>query len=70
MVVRCLAAGCDHAALIDQRRYFSNTHDWPAEGVSTRFRCVCGSRQARVQYTRHGEAGEGPIHPAALALWF
>jgi hypothetical protein len=42
MVVRCPAEGCDHAALIDQRRYFSHLRDWPREGVSTRFRCICG----------------------------
>lgn len=70
MVVRCLAQGCGHAALIDQRRYFSSPRDWPREGPSTRFRCLCGGRQATVRYTRNADAGEGPIHPAALSLWF
>lgn len=70
MVVRCLAEGCDHAALLDQRRYFASARDWPREGPSTRFRCLCGSRQAEVRYTRHEDAEEGAIHPAALALWF
>ncbi len=70
MIVRCLAKGCDHAALIDQRRYFSQPRDWPPEGPSNRFRCLCGSRQARVTYTRHCHASDGPLSPVALALWF
>lgn len=70
MVVRCLAGGCKNASLIDQRRYFDNPRDWPREGSSTRFRCVCGSRQASVSYTRHVRAKEGTIDPASLALWF
>ncbi len=70
MIVRCLAKTCGHAALIDQRRYFPDARDWPREGASNRFRCVCGSRQATVAYTRDAYAAEGTIHPAALALWF
>lgn len=70
LVVRCLASNCGHAALIDQRRYFSNARDWPRAGVSSRFRCLCGSRQASVSYTNDAYAAEGPIHFAALALWF
>lgn len=70
MVVRCSIEGCGNAALIDQRRYFTNPRDWPREGASTRFRCVCGGRQATVSYTRDAYAKEGTIDPASLALWF
>lgn len=70
MVIRCLSPGCEHAALMDQRQIFGSRAEWPRSGRSHRFRCVCGGREADVQYTRHAHAREGVISPAALALWF
>lgn len=70
IVVRCDRQGCDHAALIDPRKLFSSHTQWPAQGRSGRFRCVCGSRESLVSYTAHAEATDGVLHPAALALWF
>ena len=70
IVVRCDRQGCGHAALIDPRKVFSSRTQWPAQGRSGRFRCVCGSRESLVFYTAHAESSEGVLHPAALALWF
>ena len=70
LIVRCDRQGCTHAALIDPRKVFSSRAQWPAQGRSGRFRCVCGSRESLVSWTSHADAAEGPIHPAALALWF
>lgn len=70
MIVRCLRRGCGHAALVDQRKVFGEARDWPRAGRSERFRCICGGREADVQYTAHAHATEGPLSPQALALWF
>lgn len=70
LIVRCDLPNCDHAAIIDPRKVFGSARDWPVKGRSGRFRCVCGSRQSRVDYTSNADASDGPISSAALALWF
>ena len=70
LVVRCDRPNCGHAAIIDPRKVFGGGRDWPSEGRSRRFRCVCGSRESKVSYTNNADASDGPIGSAALALWF
>lgn len=70
MVVQCDRPECGRAVLMDPRPLFGATRKWPVEGRSNRFRCTCGSRVARISYTRNSAQAEGPIPPAALALWF
>ena len=70
MVVQCDRPECGRAVLMDPRPLFGSASKWPVEGRSNRFRCTCGSRVARVSYTRNSSQAEGPIPPAALALWF
>lgn len=70
LIVRCDRPGCDHAVLLDPHEVFGATTSWPPEGRSGRFRCRCGSREAMLSYTRNTSQGDGPISPAALALWF
>ena len=70
MVVQCDRPECGRAVLMDPRPLFGANRKWPVEGRSNRFRCTCGSRVARVSYTRNAAQAEGPIPPSALALWF
>ncbi|RZJ00907.1 MAG: hypothetical protein EON90_05225 [Brevundimonas sp.] len=70
MVVRCLSRNCGHAALLDQRKLFGHPRDWPQAGRSHRFRCICGSRESRIDYTANAYATEGPVNAQDLALWF
>lgn len=70
MVVQCDRPECGRAVLMDPGPLFGSTRQWPVEGRSSRFRCICGSRVARISYTRNASQAEGPIPPAALALWF
>ncbi len=70
MVVQCDRPECGRAVLMDPRPLFGSTRSWPVAGRSSRFRCQCGSRIANVSYTRNSAQNEGPISPAALALWF
>lgn len=70
MIVRCDRPSCDHAAIVDPRKVFGSVRDWPTRGRSHRFRCICGSRESQVDYTRDAYAADGPIHPDALKLWF
>ena len=70
IIVACDRPGCDRAALLDPRPLFGAARNWPAEGRSSRFRCQCGSREARVSYTRNSSAREGPISADVLKLWF
>ena len=70
LIVRCAMPGCAHAAVLDPRPLFGGRRNWPAEGASTRFRCVCGGRQAMVQHTGRSVDRYGPIDTASLALWY
>jgi hypothetical protein len=70
MIVQCDRPECGHAVLMDPRPLFGSNRSWPVAGGSNRFRCQCGSRVANVSYTRNSAQNEGPIPPAALALWF
>ena len=70
LIVRCDRPGCDHAALMDPHLVFGARRNWPAEGRTGRFRCRCGSREAVVSYTRNAGSADGPISPAAIALWY
>ena len=70
LVVRCDAAKCDHAALLDPKPLFGSPRHWPPTGSSYRFRCQCGHRVSRVSYTHNADQAEGPISSAALKLWF
>lgn len=70
LIVRCAMPGCDHAAVLDPRRLFGGRRNWPVEGASNRFRCVCGGRQAAVQHTSRAVDRYGPIDRASLALWY
>jgi hypothetical protein len=70
LVVRCEQPNCDHAAIIDPRKVFGSARDWPVRGRSERFRCICGSRASRVDYTNNADVRDGPIDRASLALWF
>lgn len=69
-IVQCDLPGCTRAVLIDPRKIFSSPREWPAEGRTERFRCQCGSRVARISWTRNADQAEGPVAQAALALWF
>lgn len=70
LLVRCDRPGCERAVLLDPQRTFGSRATWPAEGRSSRFRCACGSREARVPYTRNASQPDGPVSPAAISLWF
>ncbi len=70
LIVRCDRPGCDHAALLDPSPLFGARHNWPAEGRTGRFRCRCGYREAVVSYTRNASSADGPVSPAAIALWY
>lgn len=70
LIVRCDSPSCDHAILMDPRPVFGARRNWPAEGRSCRFRCRCGHREASVSYTRNSSQRDGPVPPAAIALWF
>lgn len=70
LIVRCDRPNCDHASIIDPRNVFGSARDWPVRGRSERFRCICGSRESRVDYTNNADARDGPIGRSALALWF
>lgn len=70
LIVRCDQPHCARAAVIDPRKVFGSARDWPLKGRSERFRCVCGSRQSRVDYTSNADVRDGPIDQASLALWF
>lgn len=70
LIVRCDRPGCDHAAIIDPRKVFGSAREWPVRGRSARFRCICGSRESRVDYTHNADVRDGPIDRASLALWF
>lgn len=70
LIVRCDQPNCDRAAVIDPRKVFGSARDWPVRGRSERFRCLCGSRQSRVDYTSNADVRDGPIDAASLALWF
>lgn len=70
LVVQCRLPGCERAALFDPRRLFGGKGHWPAAGLSNRFRCACGGRQAAVSYSPRAGWREGPIDRASLALWY
>lgn len=70
LVVQCRLPGCGHAALVDPRRLFGGKRDWPAAGLTGRFRCACGGRQASLSYSDRSGWREGPIDRASLALWY
>lgn len=70
LVVQCSLPGCCRAALINPRRVFGGRRDWPAAGVSGRFRCACGGRQSALSYSPRSGWREGPIDQASLALWY
>lgn len=70
LIVQCDRPGCDHAVLMDPRPLFGAPRNWPAEGRSYRFRCTCGHREARVTYTRHSTALNGPIPTSVISLWY
>lgn len=70
LIVRCDRPSCDHAVLLDPRPLFGGRRQWPREGRSDRFRCRCGHREASVSYTRNATQPDGPVSPAAIALWF
>jgi hypothetical protein len=70
LIVRCDRPGCDHAVLMDPRLTFGGRRNWPQAGRSGRFRCRCGHREAVIVYTRNSSQSDGPVPPAALALWF
>lgn len=70
LVVQCGLPGCARAALFDPRRLFGSRRDWPSAGVSGRFRCACGGRQAMLSYSSRSGWREGPIDRASLALWY
>ena len=70
LIVRCALPGCSHAAVLDPRRLFGPKRDWPADGPTTRFRCLCGGRQAIVSRAGRPVDRYGPIDRASLALWY
>lgn len=70
IIVQCDRPGCGHAVLMDPRPLFGSGRNWPVEGRSSRFRCQCGHREARVTYTRNAEQANGPVSAAAIQLWF
>lgn len=70
LIVRCAMPGCGHAAVLDPRPLFGARRHWPAGGASSRFRCVCGGRQAMVTHTTRTVDRYGPIDAASLRLWF
>lgn len=70
LIVRCAMPGCTHAALLDPRILFGARRDWPVAGPTTRFRCLCGGRQATVGLARRPVERYGAIDRASLALWY
>jgi hypothetical protein len=68
MVVGC--ERCTNTVLLNPQSVFGSKAAWPAEGRSYRFRCQCGSREAKVRYTTNQSQKEGPISRDALRLWF
>lgn len=70
LIIRCAMPGCRHAALLDPRPLFGSRRNWPAPGASSRFRCVCGGRQATVTHTPRTVDRYGSIDEASLRLWF
>lgn len=70
LIVRCDQPNCGRAAIIDPRKQFGSARDWPVRGTSERFRCACGSRRSRIDYTHNADVQDGPIDRASLALWF
>lgn len=70
LLVQCDRPACARAVLLDPREIFGSSSAWPAEGRSSRFRCLCGSREAQIRYTRNASQSEGPVCEAALSLWF
>lgn len=70
LIVQCDRPGCDHAVLLDPRPLFGGRRNWPPEGRSHRFRCQCGHREAKVIYTRHSTAPNGPIPASVISLWY
>lgn len=70
LIVQCDRSGCELAALMEPRPLFGGRRNWPAEGLSHRFRCQCGHRVAKVTYTRHPTGQSGVISPATIALWY
>ena len=70
LIVQCDRPGCDHAALMDPRPLFGGRRHWPPEGRSSRFRCQCGHREARVTYTRHSTAPNGSLPASVISLWY
>ncbi len=69
LVVRCMSPGCEHAALMDPRPIFGSRRDWPQEGHSTRFRCVCGGRESSVSYTANTAQANGTVSADVIRLW-
>ena len=51
LLVRCLAPGCFHEAVLDALALFPGG-DRPPPGRSDRFRCLCGARRATLEYLR------------------
>lgn len=70
LIVQCDRLGCEHAILMDPRPLFGGRRNWPPEGRSQRFRCQCGHREAKVIYTRHSTALNGPLPAAVISLWY
>jgi len=54
---------------MDPRPVFGGRRNWPQEGRSTRFRCVCGGRESEVSYTANTAQADGPISLDAIRLW-
>lgn len=69
LVVQCTLPGCSNAALIDPRSIFGVRRDWPPEGRSARFRCVCGGRESKVSYTANTNQANGPVSEDTIRLW-
>jgi hypothetical protein len=57
--VRCLRPGCGHDAVLKPREVFGEGA-WPADGLSHRFRCLCGGRVAHVSYVLRRPKGDNP----------
>ena len=70
LVVRCGLPACGRAALFDPWKLFGGRSNWPAAGVTGRFRCACGGRQSVLSYSPRTGWREGPIDRASLALWY
>lgn len=57
--VRCLRPSCGHDAVLKPGEVFGD-RPWPAEGLSHRFRCLCGGRVAHVSYVLRRPKGDNP----------